>query len=122
MSSFSNHERISSKAARDDCGCYLHDGTGARIAYLITLHNERTLNDSLDLVKSIAAPRNIILIHVDRKLSMQDYEGSELNEFSEGRCQACGAKVLVESKFDLDWGQWNMNLPTHWSKFYFLLK
>jgi hypothetical protein len=116
--SFSTKSSISNRE-RDECGCYPHDGTGARIAYLITLHNQRTLQDCLDLVKAIAAPRNIIFIHIDRKLSLDSYQRSELKQFVDmdldGGCRACGATTLVDSKFDLEWGAWSMNLPTHWS-------
>jgi hypothetical protein len=102
---------------RDACGCLPHGGSGARIAYLVSLHNSRTLDAGLVLLKSIAAPSSIIFIHIDTKLSRDEYELSELNSFIEGECKACGARVVVESKFDLEWGQWSMNDPTHWSKF-----
>jgi hypothetical protein len=101
---------------RDACGCFPHDGSGARIAYLISLHNRRTLDDSLVLLKSLSAPSNIFLIHIDTKLSQDEYELSDLKYFIEGECKACGARVVVESKFDLKWGQWSMNHPTHWSE------
>lgn len=102
---------------RDACGCLPHDGSGARIAYLVSLHNARTLDAGLVLLKSIAAPSSIIFIHIDIKLSRDEYESSDLKSFIEGGCKACGARVVVESKFDLEWGQWSMNDPTHWSKF-----
>lgn len=117
---FSNHDDVkASKVEPDSCGCFPHDGTGARIAYLITLHNKQTLDDGFKLFKSIAAPGNIILIHIDRKLESQDYERSDFYKLtmSDNDCMTCGAEVLVDSKFDLEWGKWSMNDPTHWSKF-----
>ena len=124
-SSWSNREddpppahKVKLQTKPDQCGCYSHDGTGARIAYLLTLHNKRTLDDSLALMKAISAPGNIVLIHMDVKMQMKEYEMSELKDFIEGDCQACNANVLIERKFDIKWGQWSMNDPTHWSKFY----
>jgi len=99
----------------NNCGCFPHDGTGARIAYLVTLHNQRTLDDSVTLVKKLAAASNIILIHIDTKLPFEDYEKSDLKEFVHGDCKACEATVLVERKFDVKWAEWSMNDPTHWS-------
>jgi hypothetical protein len=97
------------------CPCYPHDGSGARIAYLITIHNKRTLADSVSLVQSISAPRTIILIHIDTKLSTQEYETSELNRFVHNEeCARCGSKIIVDSLFNLEWGQWSMNHPTLW--------
>jgi len=106
----------------ENCGCRLTatanesgSGRGARIAYLVTMHNQRTLEDSMTLMKAIASPHNIILIHIDSKMNMDDYDTSSLASFIEGECKACGASILVESKFDLAWGTWSMNDPTHWS-------
>ena len=42
----------SSPPGRDKCGCFPHDGTGGKIAYLISLHNQRTLDESVYLLKS----------------------------------------------------------------------
>jgi len=111
------HQRRQDGIYRDACGCLPHDGFGARIAYLVSLHNARTLDAGLVLLKSISAPSSIIFIHIDTKLSRDEYQMSELKSFIEGECNACGARIVVESKFDLEWGQWSMNDPTHWSKF-----
>ncbi len=95
-----------------ECGCYVNENGGGRIAYLVTLHNQRTLEDSITLMKTISTPKNIILIHIDAKVNMEEYMESELYDFINARnengdgCQACGANVLVESKFDLQWGEW----------------
>jgi hypothetical protein len=101
---------------RDKCGCFHHDGTGARIAYLVTLHNRRTLDDSVVLIKNLAAASTIILIHIDTKLPLEYYETSDLKEFLHGDCKACAATVLVERKFNVEWAHWSMNDPTHWSE------
>ena len=94
-----------------------HDGTGGRLGYLLTIHNNRTLDDAEYLIKSIAAPGNIILIHIDTKLDWTHYETSALKAFVEDRkCSVCGADVLVERIFSIKWGSWSMNDPTHWSK------
>ncbi len=90
-------------------------GGGGRIAYLVTLHNQRTLQDSLPLMKAISTPKNIILIHIDVKMTMEEYMESSLYDFvkngdddddDDSDCQACGATVLVERKFDVQWGKW----------------
>lgn len=109
------HDDLYLSTIRNNCGCFYHNSKGARIAYLITLHNERTLNESLTLMKSIAVQNSIIIIHIDKKLPIEKYISSELREFIDGGCSACGAKVLVEQKFNLKWGSWEMNSPTHWA-------
>ena len=83
-----------------------------RIAYLITVHNQRTIDDALPLFKAIRSPQNIILIHVDRKCDWAVYVGSELREEVE-RCP-CGASVLVDSVHSAEWSSWSMNDPTFW--------
>jgi len=98
------------------CKCQSHDGTGARLAYLITLHNSRTLEDAVPLLKSISAPGSIILIHIDSKLNWTEYETSKLKAIVEDQdCLACNTDILVESLFNIEWGSWSMNDPTHWS-------
>ena len=96
-------------------------GIGARIAYLITLHNQRTLNDSYTLLKSIIANGFIVLIHVDTKLPQDEYyEKSELvqfvNDYKDNCTCCCGAMIQIESIFDVTWGQWSMMDPTLWGK------
>ena len=64
-------------------------------------------------------PGSIILIHIDTKLDWKEYETSELKSLVEDKdCLTCGADVLVESLFNIEWGRWSMNDPTHWSKSY----
>lgn len=71
----------------------------------------------MPLLKSISAPGCIILIHIDIKLDRREYETSKLKAIVEDQdCLVCGADVLVESLFRIEWGSWSMNDPTHWSK------
>lgn len=106
---------LSLSTQRNECGCFYHNRKGAKIAYLITLHNERTLKESISLIKSIAVPSSIILVHIDKILPMKKYEESDLFHFIEGECRACDATVKVESIYHLKWGLWEMNLPTLWA-------
>lgn len=110
------HIRIVDDIQRDNCGCFPHDGTGARVAYFVTFHNQRTLDDSVVLVRNLAAASNIILIHIDEKLPLESYETSNLKEFIHGECKACEATVVVKRKYNVKWGEWSMNEPTHWSE------
>jgi hypothetical protein len=105
---------LSLSVQRNECGCFYHNMKGARIAYLITLHNERTLKESLSLIQSIAVPSSIIIVHIDKMFPMEKYKASNLYDFIEGDCCACNAKVVVESRFHLKWGSWEMNAATHW--------
>ena len=99
------------------CNCYERPpdsqfrGKGARIAYLIEAHNQRTIDDTVHLFRSIRYPGNIILLHIDTKFPMSSYRNSTLAAEIE-HCK-CGADVLVESKFSPQWGKWDMNDPTH---------
>ena len=99
------------------CDCYEQPadsqfrGKGARIAYLIEAHNQRTIDDTVHLFRSIRYPGNIVLIHIDTKFPMSSYEQSTLAAEIE-HCK-CGSDVLVESKFSPNWGKWDMNDPTH---------
>mmetsp|Transcript_16032 Transcript_16032/g.29156 ORF Transcript_16032/g.29156 Transcript_16032/m.29156 type:complete len:493 (-) Transcript_16032:1767-3245(-) len=86
---------------------------GARIAYLVTVHNERTMGDAEYLFRAIRYPGNIILLHMDKKLDPSIYEKSSLKKLVE-ECP-CGALVHVDSIYDCKWGSWSMNGPTHWA-------
>ena len=91
---------------------------GARIAYLITLHNQRTLKQSLTLLKSIIAPEFIVLIHIDTKFPKEEYENSALMHFINDReCNCCGADVEVASVHAATWGEWSMLEPTLWGEY-----
>ena len=107
----------------NECNCQPYsipeeDG-GARIAYLITLHNQRTLDESATLLKRIVAPGFIVLIHVDTKFPKEEWAGNsnEMMQFiNDDGCNCCGATVVVESHFDCKWGKWSMLDPTLWGK------
>jgi Core-2/I-Branching enzyme len=94
----------------------LHNATGdcgARIFYLIGIHNQRTLDDALYLFRAIRDPRNTILIHFDTKFGLEPYYNSSLHK--EIQACPCGSHVEVASVYDCSWGAWTMNLPTLWS-------
>jgi len=97
-----------------DCQCQLQNTvtTGARLAYLITVHDARTITDAKALIQSIAASNVIILIHIDVKFT--DWNQSDFIS-NDNDNNLCGATVVIESKFDCQWGTWSMNEPTHWS-------
>jgi hypothetical protein len=97
-----------------ECFCHPHDGKGGRIAYLITLHNNRTLDDAQVLLKSIVAPGNIVIIHIDKKLPWTTYLASPLRSLIES-CN-CGSEIFVDSIYDCVWGSWSMLDPLHWGK------
>ena len=84
---------------------------GARIFYLILIHNERTQNDALHLFRAIRDPRNVIFIHYDTAAEylMQDEDHAL---FQEMETCACGAKIRIESVYSVEWSKWSMNLPT----------
>jgi hypothetical protein len=92
---------------------YTMDECGARIFYLIGIHNQRTLDDALYLFRAIRDVRNTILIHVDVKFGLEDYHRSALQQEIEA-CP-CGSHVEVASVYNCSWGTWSMNLPTLWS-------
>jgi hypothetical protein len=130
-SSEQNEELIlsSSHLESSDCDCDAEtiggndDGDGisiARIAYLITVHNERTLEDATPLFQAIRSPRNLIFIHVDAKLDMEVYYQSSL--YTEITTCPCGSSLLVDSVHSAIWASWSMNYPTFWGMEQALLK
>ncbi len=104
----------------EGCNCWEHDGSGARIAYLITLHNEQSMRDGLLLFRAIRSPNSIILFHVDVKFQHTSSSTSWKALEAEMNTCSCGAKAKIVSKFDCRWGTWSMNDPTHWSMKYFI--
>lgn len=85
---------------------------GARIAYLVVVHNRRTIEDAVHLFRAIRAEGNIIIIHVDTKLDWNVYVNSEL--YQEVEHHSYGATVVVSAVHSADWSAWSMNDPTHW--------
>lgn len=86
---------------------------GARIFYLVGIHNDRTLNDAVPLFRAIRDPRNTILFHIDVKFGLHAYQSSVLRQEIE-ECP-CGAHVDVVSVHNCSWGSWSMLSPTLWS-------
>mmetsp|Transcript_16307 Transcript_16307/g.23923 ORF Transcript_16307/g.23923 Transcript_16307/m.23923 type:complete len:524 (-) Transcript_16307:499-2070(-) len=86
---------------------------GARLAYLITVHNKQSIDNAAYLFQSIRHPSTIILLHIDTKVSKDTYLSSALRDEVE-RC-SCGASVHVDSVHNCQWGRWSMNGPTHWA-------
>mmetsp|Transcript_16689 Transcript_16689/g.23528 ORF Transcript_16689/g.23528 Transcript_16689/m.23528 type:complete len:462 (+) Transcript_16689:297-1682(+) len=85
---------------------------GARLAYLITIHNHRTAFDASYLFRAIRSPGTIIMIHVDTKFEWDEFMMSELHR--EVETCPCGAKVHMDSVYSAKWSTWSMNDPTFW--------
>ena len=81
-----------------------HNATacGARILYLVGIHNNRTVADAVYLFRGIRDSRNTILIHIDRKFDMKFYNNSLLRQEIEA-CP-CGSHVEVASVHNASWG------------------
>ena len=90
--------------------------TGARLFYLILVHNERTEADAIHLFRAIRDPRNIIVIHYDRKVKhlLETTRSSPSVLLQEVNSCPCGSTVRVESVYSVEWSKWSMNLPTLW--------
>lgn len=95
---------------------------GARIFYLIIVHNERTMHDALHLFRAIRDRRNTILIHVDQKAQHLLRNNSNDNNMTDSTSPLwreiescpCASAVRVESVYNVQWSHWSMNLPTLW--------
>lgn len=107
---------------RGSTGCYCdrpapscvgEASCGARIFYLIGIHNNRTLHDALYLFRAIRDARNTLLIHLDVKFGLAAYNNSDLRKEIE-ECP-CGSRVEVASVHNATWSSWSMNLPTLWA-------
>lgn len=86
---------------------------GFRIFYFVQVHNERTMNDAVNLLRAIRDPLNSILIHVD--LKAKELLSSDNNVLlREIEACPCQDTIRIESRFDVVWSQWSMNLPTLW--------
>ncbi|GAX29285.1 hypothetical protein FisN_16Hh285 [Fistulifera solaris] len=84
-----------------------------RIFYFVQVHNERTMNDAVQLLRAIRDPLNTILIHVDLK-AQQLLLSDDNVLLREMKACPCQNTIRVESKFDVAWSKWSMNLPTLW--------
>jgi len=86
---------------------------GARIFYLLLIHNERTQNDAVHLFRAIRDPRNIVVVHYDTDArDLLDDNNNRLRHEME-TCP-CGSTVRLESVHTVEWSKWSMNLPTLW--------
>jgi len=104
----------------EECGCYspppgstTTTKGGARLAYLITAHNARTIDDASYLFRAIRYPSTIIIVHIDNRTDEGVYLNSTLRREIES-CP-CGSDVHVDRLFEPEWGEWSMNDPTHWA-------
>ena len=97
-----------------DCSCdsICPELDVARIAYLITVHNNRTLEDATPLFRAIRSPQNLIFVHVDAKLHFDVYRNSSL--YIEINACPCGSPVVVDSVHSAQWSTWSMNDPLFW--------
>lgn len=89
-----------------------NDSKAARIFYLVGIHNQRTLDDAIYLIRGIRGPRHIVVIHIDVKFDYSHYENSTLRREIEA-CP-CGSHFEVASVHNATWSTWTMNLPTLW--------
>lgn len=118
-------EELSSELAPVECTCERPPSTicepttplvlkndGARIFYLVGVHNQRTLDDAVHLFRAIRDARNTILIHVDVKFDFELFKNSTLAQEIE-TC-SCGSHVESASMHNATWSSWSMNLPTFW--------
>jgi len=98
------------------CKCPSTDQNGSlssRLAYLIIVHNKRTLDDAVNAFRALAASNAIIVIHIDRKLDWNVYLESAL--YDEVEICRCGAYVYVDQVHSCAWAEWSMNEPTLWA-------
>ncbi|GMH54185.1 hypothetical protein TrLO_g6390 [Triparma laevis f. longispina] len=86
--------------------------TPINFAYLITVHDDRTLTDAFPLLNAVSSSSNIVLIHVDGKYPEEYYKQSEVFKVVE-KCQ-CGTRVIHSGKM-CEWGTWSMNEPVIWA-------
>jgi hypothetical protein len=75
------------------------------------VHDERTANDAIHLLRSIRHPGNTILIHVDTKVATLAHDSALRRAVNE--CP-CGTTITMESVHSVEWSKWSMNLPTLW--------
>lgn len=86
----------------------------ARVFYLISIHNDRTIQDALYTFRAIRDRNNIIAFHIDLKYGMEAYQNSLLRKEIVA-CPCGSTHIIVDSVHDCKWGAWSMNLPTLWA-------
>ncbi|CAB9507899.1 expressed unknown protein [Seminavis robusta] len=124
----------SSSTGSNDCKCRQHTQpppqsttettTGARIFYLVMVHNVFTLQDAVRLFRALRDPRHSIVFHVDRKVHDAIDSGFPNNATElqnaltalqdEMDSCPCGSRVYMDSVHTVQWSHWSMNLPTLW--------
>ena len=105
----------------------------AKVAYLISVHNKRTLTDAAYLVKALIETSYqgdvaAILLHVDTRVGIgddnNDYLHSALKTYVDAVHSECHPpnNVILElhSHFAPEWSKWSMNDPTLWGMDYLL--
>jgi hypothetical protein len=100
----------------DECECHsVWKEGGAKLAYLIVVHNARTADDAVPLYQALRRPNTIVLIHIDTKFSTEKFEQTSLyDEIIKRQC-TCDSITQIHSIYDSQWGEWSMNDPTHWA-------
>jgi hypothetical protein len=110
----------------------------AKIAYLISVHNKRTIADAAHLLKALIETSYIsdvaaALIHVDKRVGISLEEGDD-NLYADSILRtyvdAClalecinsreGIVLEVHTHFAPEWSKWSMNDPTLWGMDYLL--
>lgn len=118
-----------------------NDTPSARIAYVISVHNKRTIADAAYLVKALIETSYrgdvaAILVHVDKRVGIKAdgeeslYVNSPLKMYvdaclssdctSNNNDSSEGIVLEVHSHFAPEWSKWSMNDPTLWAMDYLL--
>ena len=87
---------------------------GARIFYLIIVHNEKSMEDAVHLFRTIRDPRNVIAIHLDLKARHLLERKEPMQLIREIEECPCGSLVRIDAVHDVKWSHYSMNLPTFW--------
>ena len=83
-----------------------------RFAYLVNVHDARTLSDAVPLLDSISAPNNIVFVHIDKKFPFELYSTSDLY----WRVKECDCGIReVQSLYECKWARWSINKPVLWA-------
>jgi hypothetical protein len=118
-----------------------NDTPSARIAYLVSVHNKRTIADAAYLVKALIETSYkgdvaAIIVHVDKRVGIKAdgeeslYVNSPLKRYldaclasectSNNNDSSEGIVLEVHSHFAPEWSKWSMNDPTLWGMDYLL--
>jgi hypothetical protein len=72
------------------------------------------MSDAVNLLRAIRDPLNSILIHVDLKAQQMVLSDNNVLLREIEACP-CHDTIRVESKYEVAWSKWSMNLPTLWA-------